>query len=309
MSVAQPQEGRTSTRGHDGRESSGEAPGRRTERLEFFTKWPPALHRGARCRVECRGAPRPTAAGARLRPGSIRERPGVAAAPRNSSPIGESLQVRQQPAGGVPGSASPAPQARRVKRLRLARRRQAPCTGFSPALGARAAPRVQRPRTPASGQAAYGRPLVKREEAGERRYWSGEVTRTSNALDLDTSVFTWDSPKRIAASLKRSAETSRRRKTSPFRSAMSMLTFYLNRGGRNLSAERRAVLERAKDELRQAFGRPAAQPAAGAARGSRAGGGSAAARRRRRERRPKPGARQGAPRPGGRGTQRSPGGA
>ncbi len=88
-----------------------------------------------------------------------------------------------------------------------------------------------------------------------QRRWSAEVTRTSNALDLDAAVFTWDSPRRIARSLKRSAETSTRRKTSPFRSAMSMLTFYLNRAGRNLPAGRRAVLERAKDELRKAFGR------------------------------------------------------
>jgi hypothetical protein len=106
------------------------------------------------------------------------------------------------------------------------------------------------------------RPALGREEdavtpSGDRtqRFWSGEVTRTSNALDLDPAVFTWKSPRKIALSLKRSAETSRRRKAPPFRSAMSMLTFYLNRAGRNLSPERRAVLNRAKDELRKAFGR------------------------------------------------------
>ncbi len=89
-----------------------------------------------------------------------------------------------------------------------------------------------------------------------RRRWSAQVTRTSNALDLDPAVFTWNSPRRIARSLKRSAEASTRRKaSSPFRSAMSMLTFYVNRAGRNLPARRRAVLERAKDELRKAFGR------------------------------------------------------
>ncbi len=89
-----------------------------------------------------------------------------------------------------------------------------------------------------------------------RRRWSAQVTRTSNALDLDPAVFTWKSPRRIARSLKASAERSTRRKTSPFRSAMSMLTFYINRAGRNLPAAHRAVLERAKDELRKTFGRP-----------------------------------------------------
>ncbi len=87
------------------------------------------------------------------------------------------------------------------------------------------------------------------------RYWSGEVTRTSNALDLDPAVFTWKDPRRIAASLKRSAERSTRRKGTPFQSAMSMLNFYINRAGRNLPLERRQVLERAKQELRKQFGR------------------------------------------------------
>lgn len=88
------------------------------------------------------------------------------------------------------------------------------------------------------------------------RYWSGEVTRNSNALDLERDVFTWDDPQKIARSLKRSAEASQRRKSPPFRSAMSMLVFYLNRAGRNLSDERKGVLERAKNELRREFGRP-----------------------------------------------------
>jgi hypothetical protein len=93
-----------------------------------------------------------------------------------------------------------------------------------------------------------------RSKRGSKR-WSGRVTRTSNALDLDTGVFRGKEPKRIAASLKRSAERSRRRKAEPFRSAMSMLTFYVNRAGKNLPASRRRVLERAKDELRRQFGR------------------------------------------------------
>jgi hypothetical protein len=88
------------------------------------------------------------------------------------------------------------------------------------------------------------------------RYWSGEVTRSSNALDLERDVFTWDDPAKIARSLKHSAEASQRRKSPPFRSAMSMLVFYLNRAGRNLSDERKRVLERAKNELRKEFGRP-----------------------------------------------------
>jgi hypothetical protein len=79
--------------------------------------------------------------------------------------------------------------------------------------------------------------------------------RTSNALDLDKGVFTWKSPARIAASLKRSAVASRRRKSSPYRSALSMLTFHINRAGRNLSASQKKVLEQAKTELRKAFGR------------------------------------------------------
>lgn len=85
--------------------------------------------------------------------------------------------------------------------------------------------------------------------------WSQQVTRHSNALDLEPGVFTWDDPKRIAASLKRSAEISRRRKADPFRSAMSMLTFYMNRAGKNLTGEQRARLEQAKQELRRLFGK------------------------------------------------------
>ena len=85
--------------------------------------------------------------------------------------------------------------------------------------------------------------------------WSKEVTEHSRGLDLEPGVFTLRDPKKIAASLKRSAEASRRRKADPFRSAMSMLVFYINRAGRNLSRSDRARLERAKDELRKAFGK------------------------------------------------------
>jgi hypothetical protein len=85
--------------------------------------------------------------------------------------------------------------------------------------------------------------------------WSADVTEHSDALDLEPGVFESDDPQRIAASLKRSAEDSNRRKAEPFRSAMSMLTFYVNRAGKNLPARRREILERAKDELRALFGR------------------------------------------------------
>jgi Protein of unknown function (DUF3175) len=88
-----------------------------------------------------------------------------------------------------------------------------------------------------------------------RKYWSKHVTETSNALDLERNVFELKDPKQIARSLKHSAEKSKRRKSSPFRSAMSMLTFYINRAGKNLPASQKRVLERAKDALRVEFGR------------------------------------------------------
>jgi hypothetical protein len=85
--------------------------------------------------------------------------------------------------------------------------------------------------------------------------WSADVTGHSDALALEEHVFEQHDPEKIAASLKRSAEHSRRRKAEPFRSAMSMLTFYVNRAGRNLPKKQKKVLEDAKDELRVAFGR------------------------------------------------------
>ncbi|WP_423760129.1 DUF3175 domain-containing protein [Burkholderia sp. NLJ2] len=88
-----------------------------------------------------------------------------------------------------------------------------------------------------------------------RGRWSGEVTRTSQALDLEPDIYKSDDPGAIAASLKRSAERSRRRKATPFQSTMSMLNFYMNRAGRNLPKSRRATLEHAKRKLREAFGR------------------------------------------------------
>jgi hypothetical protein len=85
------------------------------------------------------------------------------------------------------------------------------------------------------------------------RYWSAKVTRESSALALDPGVFTWDDPKKIACSLKRSALASTRRKGAPFQSAMSMLNFYINRAGTNLPADRKRVLAQAKQELRNLF--------------------------------------------------------
>ncbi len=85
--------------------------------------------------------------------------------------------------------------------------------------------------------------------------WSQNVTEHSDALDLDEGVFKQDDPAKIAASLKRSAEHSKRRKGTALQSAMSMLTFYINRAGDNLGKEQRQILEKAKDELREAFGK------------------------------------------------------
>jgi ribosomal protein L5 len=91
--------------------------------------------------------------------------------------------------------------------------------------------------------------------ARRTKRWSARVMRTSNALDLERGVFTQSSARAVARSLKRSAEHSRRRKSAPFRSAMSMLNFHINRAGHGMSRSRRKLLERAKDELRQLYGR------------------------------------------------------
>jgi hypothetical protein len=98
------------------------------------------------------------------------------------------------------------------------------------------------------------RPAQARKKKATRR-WSHHVMETSDALDLEPNIFRRGTARQIALSLKRSAEHSQRRKSAPFRSAMSMLNFYINRGGQNLSPSRRRVLERAKDELRDVFHR------------------------------------------------------
>jgi hypothetical protein len=98
--------------------------------------------------------------------------------------------------------------------------------------------------------------MASHKKKATTRRWSKHVMETSDALDLQSGVFKRRDPKSIARSLKRSAEHSTRRRASPFRSAMSMLNFYVNRGGKNLSAAQRRVLERAKDALRALYGRP-----------------------------------------------------
>ena len=93
------------------------------------------------------------------------------------------------------------------------------------------------------------------KQSSKTRRWSAKVTKHSDALDLESNVFKGKDPHRIALSLKRSAERSKRRKGTAYQSAMSMLNFYLNRAGKNLPKSQKQILERAKGELREAFGR------------------------------------------------------
>ena len=111
---------------------------------------------------------------------------------------------------------------------------------------------VVRGKSPPRSKA--GRKKTPRKARASKR-WSQHVTEHSDALDLEKSVFAQKDPHRIALSLKRSAERSKRRKSEPYRSAMSMLVFYINRAGKGLPKRQVAVLERAKDQLRKAFGR------------------------------------------------------
>lgn len=98
----------------------------------------------------------------------------------------------------------------------------------------------------------------KQPESG--RKWSQHVTQTSNAMTLDEGVFSRDDPRSIARSLKRSAERSQRRKADPYRSAMSMLSFYINRVGSKLGVRRLAKLQQAKQELRELYGKRPSRP-------------------------------------------------
>src|SRR5438067_1731204 len=96
---------------------------------------------------------------------------------------------------------------------------------------------------------------ARKKSSGKNKRWSARVTQHSNALDLAPKVFRSRSPRKIALSLKRSAQRSKRRKAKPYQSAMSMLNFYINRAGKNLPQKQKRVLEKTKDELRDVFGR------------------------------------------------------
>ena len=123
---------------------------------------------------------------------------------------------------------------------------------------ARTATRRKRRRTSEAGQRKPAQRKLRRARTTRRsagRYWSGRVTSESDALDLEGGVFKLKDPKRIAKSLKHSAEKSHRRKTEPYRSALSMLVFYINRAGKNLPVGRRRTLEQAKAELRKQCGK------------------------------------------------------
>lgn len=106
-----------------------------------------------------------------------------------------------------------------------------------------------------ASKAGNARSTSRGRKTGSHRYWSRRVTQTSDALTLEQGVFKQRDPKKIAASLKRSALRSKRRKADPFRSALSMLTFYINRAGKNLPAARKKTLIHAKGELRKQFGK------------------------------------------------------
>src|SRR5437660_4043802 len=128
---------------------------------------------------------------------------------------------------------------------------------WSKVMAQKSARKSSRPvsrRKPSRSKSSRRKSVRHQSGRGGRR-WSARVTRESDALDLQRRVFTGRDPKKIAASLKRSAERSRRRKSNPYRSALSMLTFYINRAGKNLPASRRKTLQRAKGELRKQFGR------------------------------------------------------
>jgi hypothetical protein len=97
--------------------------------------------------------------------------------------------------------------------------------------------------------------MPKKSESLPDKRWSGRVTRESHALALEDGVFTWKDPVKIALSLRQSADTSTCRKSPPFRSAMSMLVFYINRAGKNLDKDQLRILEQAKEELRKTYGK------------------------------------------------------
>ena len=97
--------------------------------------------------------------------------------------------------------------------------------------------------------------MANKTKSKNDKTWSARVTRESHALDLEEGIFTWKDPRKIALSLKKSADNSKQRKAKPFRSAMSMLVFYINRAGKNLDEKQRRVLELANEELRNIYGK------------------------------------------------------
>jgi Protein of unknown function (DUF3175) len=129
------------------------------------------------------------------------------------------------------------------------------CSAHGDGMARKPAAAKRRGRHPKTAGRKRSRARRATARRSRERRWSRQVTEHSDALTLEQGVFTSRDPKRIAASLKRSAERSRRRKADPFRSALSMLTFYINRAGKNLPASRKKTLVRAKAELRKQFGR------------------------------------------------------
>jgi hypothetical protein len=129
-------------------------------------------------------------------------------------------------------------------------------TKTKPAAKPKAKPATaKRPKSNAKPNATKSKPAAKSKTAAKpAKKWSQHVTETSDAMDLAPATFTGTSAKKIAEALEHDAEKSKRRKSTPYRSAMSMLTFYINRAGKNLSAKQRKVLEDAKDVLRAEFG-------------------------------------------------------
>lgn len=112
-------------------------------------------------------------------------------------------------------------------------------------------------RNSSTKKAAYKKTATKKSPTKKTtpRKWSKKVNETSDAMDLEQGVFKGNDPKKIAQSVKRSASRSKRRKAEPYQSAMSMLNFYINRGGKNLAVSRKKVLEQSKDELRKLLGK------------------------------------------------------
>jgi hypothetical protein len=123
-------------------------------------------------------------------------------------------------------------------------------------VATRKSARKTTPKKTTARKAGSARRTPAKKSSASPKRWSQRVTKESDALDLKHGVFTLTDPAKIAASLKRSAEHSSRRKAGAYRSALSMLTFYINRAGKNLPARRRHTLELAKSELRKAFDAP-----------------------------------------------------